>query len=177
MNSRRKTALRVVIISAFFAVVPLAAQRMTPPPLGPPPRMEFKGRGLNQEQREAFLRGDFTIIKKVADLPMPVVKLFTEIGGTRLLMADPGQRFNGGDAIDASVPNMRLEFGGVLGKKCFVQYMHGGFVAGWALIMFNVDSPETAKVAWRGHCGQANDLPGLRSLVRDGTSCSTTPRK
>jgi|ERR1700723_1597254 len=138
-------------------------------PLGESPRVEFPPDGISQLEREHFLDADFTVITKVKTLPDPVLRLFTEKGGSRLLMADPGDKFEATDFIsDSSAPRMRLIFGGFLGEKCFVHYEQGGRGHMYVLALFTVTSSRAVKPLWRGYCAvPASNFRKLRSQLVD----------
>jgi hypothetical protein len=139
-------------------------------PLGKPPRVEFPPNGISQPEREHFLDADFSVITEVRALPNPVLQLFTEKGGTRLVMANPGDKYEATDVIsDSSVPRMRLVFGGVSGEKCFVHYEQGGRGHFYVLALFNVTSSGSVKPLWRGYCGgPASNTRKLQSQLVSG---------
>lgn len=99
--------LAVTVLLAAAAVIVLGKGK----PLGPESRIEFSTTALQKAEILEFLQGEFTISRDVRYLPAPMVKVFTEVGGSRPVMANPGQRFVAGDVIfDASVPRKRLLF-------------------------------------------------------------------
>lgn len=122
--------------------------------------------------RQQFLEGDFKIIRDVKELPQPVLQAFTEQGGSRLLMANPGKRFLATDVIsDSNLPRKRLIFAGVLDDKCFVHYERGGIALANILAFFRLTSKESMEPLWRGYCAPASDIKDLRSqLLKDGCS-------
>ncbi len=92
-------------------------------PLGVSPGIEFPAVPASQLEAEQFLDGDFQPVTAMDALPEPVIKAFTEKGGSRLTVANPGKRFQVTDAVfDESLPWKRLLFAGVSGKKCFMLY-------------------------------------------------------
>ena len=121
-------------------------------------------------EKQRLLDGDFTIVKDVKALPRPVVESFTEQGGSRLLMANPGKRFEVGDFIvDSSVPRERLIFAGVLNAKCFVHYEQGGRGHSYVIAFFNVVATDSMNAIWRGYCtGPAANISDLRSRIISG---------
>jgi hypothetical protein len=168
--SRRLAIAIVVACSLLFALARTGVLRywaQASQALGEAPRIEFSPAGISQAERKQFLDGDFTIVKDVKALPRPVINAFTEKGGSRLLMANPGKRFEVGDVIvDSSVPRERLIFAGVLNDKCFVHYEQGGYAHSYILALFNVGSRSGMKMLWRGYCtAPAADLPALQSEV------------
>lgn len=144
------------------------------PPLGVGPPIEYPSADMPQSIRQQFLGGRFSLIKEVRNLPAPVLRAFTEQhGGSRLVMADPGQAFRATDVIFFdNLPYKRLIFAGVSGEKCFVHYEQGGRGQMYVLAFFNVTSEDSMKPIWRGHCGRpAANLEELRSWLADG-NCS-----
>ncbi len=123
------------------------------------------------QSREYFLDGDFTIITTVDALPRPVLQALTEDGIVRLLMANPGEKFDATDAIsDSEVrPRMRLIFGGAGNGKFLIHYEQGGRSHMFVLALFNLVSPNNAKLVWRAYCNNgASTLAQLRSRVLTG---------
>ena len=121
---------------------------------------------MTQLERQQFLDGDFTIIKNMKELPPSVLRVYTERGGTRLLMANPGRRFEETDVIiDPSVPRKRLIFAGISGDKCFVHYEEGGIAHMFLVAFYKVSSKETPELIWQGYCGPASNIRDLRSRV------------
>ena len=121
---------------------------------------------MSKAEALEFLQGEFTIIKDVKSLPSPVLKAFTEIGGSRPVMANPSQKFEVGDVIfDASVPQKRLLFAGVSGDRCFVHYEQGGRGHSHLLALFQLTPGASMKPVWKGYCGPAKDVQGLRSGI------------
>jgi hypothetical protein len=173
LKDRKSVAVIIVAFCLLLAVARANVLRcwgQASKPLGEPPRVEFPSDGISQPEREHFLDADFTVITKVKALPGPVLQLFTEKGGSRLLMANPGDKFEATDVIsDSSVPRMRLILAGVLGEKCFVHYEQGGRGHSYVLALFDVTSSSTVKPLWRGYCsGPASDVPKLRAQLVSG---------
>jgi hypothetical protein len=168
----RKWAI-VVFIVAFcflFAVSRTSILRhwgQTSRPLGDAPRIEFSSDGVSQLAVEHFLDGDFTIITNVKALPNPVLKALTESTGSRLLMANPGEKFEATDFIsDSSVPRMRLIFAGIRNDESFVHYEQGGRGRIFIVALFKLASANEMEPFWRGYCtGPAHNLEELRSKV------------
>jgi hypothetical protein len=145
-------------------------------PLGDNPLEKFPKTEMSQSARERFLQADFTIVKDMKALPLSVLQLFTEKGGSRLLMANPGKNFNVSDVIyDKSVPRMRLVFAGVSANKCFVFYEKGGLAHKYILAFFALTSKETTQPLWRGYCEPVASIQDLRSRVQDGQCSNPVP--
>jgi hypothetical protein len=172
MNISTKGRTRNHVIAGFgLVLVASAAVRwhmQIRRPLGDNRAPHFSPVDLSQAEREAFLEGDFSIIRSVRLFPKPVLQNFVEEGGSRFTIADPGKEFNVTDAIyDSSWPNRRLLFGGVLGPKCFVLYEQGGIGLSTILVLFDLHKADTAEIVWRGYCGPAKSLDELRAQVRE----------
>jgi hypothetical protein len=159
---KKLSVLAIVILLAAAAVMVFGRGK----PLGPEPRIDFPTTTLQKTEILEFLQGEFTIIKDVGSLPKPILNAFTEVGGTRPVMANPGQKFEVGDVIfDASVPRKRLLFAGVSGDKCFVHYEQGGLGHYYVLELFRFTPADTMKPLWKGYCGPVKDIQGLRSEI------------
>ena len=137
--------------------------------------ISFPSTAISASELRSFLSDDFTIVTDVRALPRPVLAAYTEIGGRRPLMANPGDKFNATDVIyDASVPRMRLVFAGISGDKCFVHYEQGGISHNYLLALFKF-GPDRVTPMWRGYCGGPfKDFVGLRSNANNG-HCSARP--
>lgn len=166
---RKSASTKVVAIAlpAGSAIVLTLAERERKP-LGEAPPLDFPS--MPQSARPQFLDGDFTITKDARTLPCPVLETFTEQGGKRLLIANPGKKFIVGDVIyDSSVPMRRLIFAGVLAERCFVHYEQGGRAHTYVLALFKVTSSGVVKPMWRGYCrGPATNIDELRSRLVSG---------
>jgi hypothetical protein len=145
------------------------------PALGEAQYIEFPP--TSAAQAEEFLDGNFSLITDVRNLPSPVLAAFTERGGSRLVIANPGEKFRATDVVvDATVPSKRLILAGVSGEKVFVHYEQGGIGLSHVLALYEVPLMERIQPVWRGYCGApARSVPELRSWVRDGT-CSSANR-
>jgi hypothetical protein len=178
MSAFRKLAAATALI--FAVALALLGYRLfhgwIAKPLGDGPPVIFPSAGLSLSEREKFLAGNFTIIRDTKALPRSILHVYTEQGGTRLLMADPGKNFEATDVIsDPSVPRKRLIFAGVSNDKCFVHYEQGGLGHMYLLALFKVSSKEALEPIWRGYCGPAANIQDLRSLVRADQCSSSVP--
>jgi hypothetical protein len=143
-------------------------------PLGEAPRLEFQQEGDPRPEIEAFLHDDFTIVKDLRRLPRSVLRAFTEEGGSRLVIVNPGKEFLETDVVyDSSLPNKRLIFAGVSKNKCFVHYEQGGFARFAAIALFTLKPNERLEPVRRTYCGPAVNLQDLRSQIANGL-CSTS---
>jgi hypothetical protein len=171
-NQRLATTI-IVLCVLLFALARTGVLRYwgkVSKPLGEAPRIELPSAGISQSERQQFLEGDFAIVKDMKTLPRQVVDVFTEQGGSRLRMANPGQTFEATDDIrDSSVPRERLIFAGFLNDKCFVHYEQGGYAHSYILAFFDLASTSKVKMLWRGYCTTpATNLQELRFKVTNG---------
>jgi hypothetical protein len=174
MPMDRKSIVRIVSISALLillaGIAVLRYEKTTAKPLGEGPLIQYQKTAVPDLARE-FLDGDFVIIKDVKAMPRPVLQVFTEVGGSRPIIANPGERFEATDVIsDSSIPRKRLIFAGISGKKCFVHYEQGGLGLSSIVAFFEITSPDSMKPIWRDYCGPATDIRDLRSQVDSGCS-------
>jgi hypothetical protein len=180
----RKSALKTALVSLglFVCLILFAIASITfyywrkskLPPLGEGPLIEYPLGKTAQSEAQRFLDYHFSLVNDVRNLPVSVLQAFTEQGGSRLLMANPGENFRATDVVyDPTLPSKRLIFAGVSGEKCFVHYEQGGLGHSYILALFEVPAKDSMKPIWRGYCGgRANSLEDLRSWLRDG-SCSS----
>lgn len=158
-----------ILLIAGWLVVARLKQDATP--LGPSLMIDYRplNAPIAQSDVQRFLDGDFRIIKDMKALPEPVIKAFTERGGSRLTIASPGEKFEATDVIlDGSVPRRRLLFAGVLADRSFVLYEQGGIGLFYVLVLFQTNSPNAMKPIWQGYCGPVGNLDELRSYVSKG---------
>lgn len=167
------TAALVLVAGCFFVFIYHQAPKA---PLANGPPLSFSNSDMSQSAERQFLDGDFTIIRDVKSLPSPVLQAFTEQGGSRLTIANPGKNFLATDVIyDSSLPRKRLIFAGVLNDKCFVHYEQGGISLSSVLAFFRLTSKEKMEPLWRGFCGPAVNLQDLRSHVAKGECSALLP--
>jgi hypothetical protein len=170
MNLRSFLKAGLVCFVVFIiAVVAFFWHKSKLPPLGEGPFIEYPSTSAAQAQQ--FLDGNFSLVTNVRNLPSPVLASFTEQGGSRLVIANPGEKFRATDVVyDATLPSNRLILAGVSGEKCFIHYEQGGIGLSHVLAFFEIPFKDRMKPVWRGYCGgRAKSLEELRSWVRDGT--------
>ena len=161
----------LALIMIFGGILAVRARVGNRKPLGESQLIQFEGTSVPDDRVRRFLDGDFALIKNVVSLPTPILKAYTEVGGSRPVLADPGKRFEATDFIvDNSLPRKRLILAGVSGSKCFVQYEQGGLGLSSRVAFFELTSPSTMRPLWLGYCGPAKDLADLRSQVKAGCS-------
>jgi hypothetical protein len=159
-------ACLAVFIIGFTA---LFLRKNTSKPLGEGPRIEYPSGSTAQSNAQQFFEDRFSPINDVQNLPVPVLRAFTEEGSTRLVIANPGKDFTVGDVVyDETLPSKRLIFAGVSGEKCFVHYEQGGRGHMYLVALFKASNDSMTPV-WRGFCrGRAKSIEELRSWLHDG---------
>jgi hypothetical protein len=121
---------------------------------------------MSCHERQAFLAGDYKILRRVSDLPAAIQRLYTVKGESRIAMADPGQKFESTDVIeDPALPRRRLILAGVAQGRAFLHYEEGGIVHSYVLELFRLEPPETAVGVWRGFYGQHQNLDDMQQDV------------
>jgi hypothetical protein len=159
-----------LLVIGSFAVI--RYQSHVSKPLGEAPLIEFHPVEFSESEKQHFLDGNFIIIKDVRALPTAVLQTFIEEGGTRPLIANPGEKFEATDYIsDSSVPRKRLIIAGVTDGKCFVHYAQGGRALMQVVEFFGAKSTESMQPLWRGYCqGPAENIQDLRRCVSNAES-------
>ena len=142
-----------------FAIPTDKLEPMSSAPGGP----EFAAPNMSAAERREFLTADYRIVWKMADLPAGIRKLYTVKGGSRLAMADPGEKFQATDVLtDPDLPTRRLIFAGVAQHRAFIHYEVGGFAHIDVVELFRVEPPDTVVRLWEGYCGFTQTLADLR---------------
>lgn len=168
-QTRLRTRIAVFSAAALLVCAGVGVVYWRLRPLGESPRIEFPAVPISQSELEQFLDGDFQLITDMKALPEPVIKAFTETGGSRLTVANPGKTFQVTDVVfDESLPWKRLLFAGVSGNKCFMLYEQGGIAHFYVLALFEITAPNTLKAVSKGSCVPAADIAELRSNVSRG---------
>jgi hypothetical protein len=174
MESRNRVVGIVVLLTLMSLLGGLLALRGgigNRKPLGEGQLIHFESTSTPEDTVRQFLDGDFALIKNVESLPRPILKAYTEVGGSRPVLANPGKRFEATDFIvDNSLPRKRLIFAGVSGSRCFIHYEQGGRALSFRVAFFELTSSNTMRALWLGYCGPAKDIVDLRSQVRAGCS-------
>jgi len=145
-------------------------------PPGEPAPIKFAAPNMSSVERYAFLSADYRIVRKVADLPAGIRKLYTVKGGVRAAIADPGENFQATDNItDPDLPTRRLIFAGVAQDRAFIHYEEGGIAHSYLVELFRLESPVVAVGLWSAYCGPAKSLEEMKQLVlgEDRESCRT----
>lgn len=145
-------------------------------PPGETAPIKFATPNMGSAERHAFFSADYRIVRKVADLPAGIRKLYTVKGGTRAAIADPGENFEATDnIIDPDLPRRRLIFAGVAQDRAFIHYEEGGIAHSYLVELFRLESPDIAVGLWSAYCGPAKSLEEMKQLVlgEDRESCRT----
>ena len=165
MAKGRRLTLRIAFMLAVVVIFGIAIVSCRT--LGEPRLVENIG-SMSQSSMQQFLDGDFRIVRDMKALPEPVVKAFTERGGSRLTIANPGERFEATDVRilpwDESVPRRRLLFAGISGDKSFVFYDRGGIGLSHILALFQLGAASTTPAMWRTYCVPAVPAASLEEL-------------
>ena len=143
-------------------------------PPGEPPPIKFVAPNMSSIERQEFLNADYKIVRKVADLPAGIRKLYTVEGGFRVAIADPGKTFQATDVItDPNIPTRRLIFAGLAKDRAFIHYEQGGIAHSYKVELFRLEPPETAVGLWSGYRGPAKNFEEMKQLVmkEDHDSC------
>ncbi len=175
-KSVRAITLACVILLVAVRVGVMRYLKDVSRPLGEGPIIESSSVGVSQSTWLEFLNRDFNIVTDVGALPGPVLQKYTEPGGSRLLMANPGQKFEATDFIrEASMPRERLIFAGIAGDKCFVHYERGGRAHSYRVEFFRITSAKNMESLWSSYGdAPAANLQDMRSQLVHG-GCSQPP--
>ena len=183
MSRTSKTSL-IGFVAAFVAVAgwfyirdriavskfqPLPSIDKPEQPPGEPAPIQFAG--MSSAARRDFLNTEYTILWKVADLPVGIRKLYTVKGASRVAIADPGQKFEATDVIDPDLPRRRLIFAGVAGDRAFVHYERGGRGHSYLVALFRLKSPDLAVGLWSGYRGPVRNFEEMKRLVSEDELC------
>lgn len=177
MPKAKRVILGIALVSAavvagFLVIGAYSHWKQSTIPLGEPPLIKNPPAAMSLSGMQQFFDGDFQIVKDFKSLPHPVVMEFTESGGSRLTIANPGEKFEATDVIwDASLPRRRLLFAGVSERKSFVLYEQGGIGLFYVLALFKLDTRSTTPAIWRTYCGPAAGIEELRADISQG-KCS-----
>jgi hypothetical protein len=163
----RKSAVAIIslggVLLAIGAFEVVSYRTPVSRPLGEAPPIDFHSAKFSESERQHFLDGIFKVVKDVRALPAPVLQTFMEDGGTRLLIANPGEKFDATDVISGDVPRKQLIIAGVAEDKCFVHYYQGGRAAMYVVEFFRLSSSQNIEPLWKGHCDTpARDIGALR---------------
>ena len=92
----------------------------------------------------------FGIVTSIRGLPLGVrAELQTLFGSQSLDIAEPGARFQVGEASVSKLPTRRLIAAGCSYKRCLVYYERGGRAHTWHVALFHW-TPEATRFEWGG---------------------------
>lgn len=170
---RRQTAgiaiILAVMVAVFGGVAVFHHWKHNTIPLGQPAPIKQSIQSMSQSAELDFLASEFQVVKDMRALPAPVIKAFTEAGGTRLTIANPGERFEATDVIlDESIPRKRLLFAGISEHKSFVLYEQGGIGTFYVLALFQLETANATPAIWTTYCAPAESIAVLRTLISQG---------
>ncbi len=128
--------------------------------------------GPSSEDRKRMASGKMTAVKSVAGLPAPVrAALASLMRQDKLVMADPDQPFQAGDAImpGRELPGRRLVFAAVDDSLAVVHYERGGIAHLYYVAAFGLEKGKDPEFRWGGRVdGKLEDLAALREAVASG---------
>ena len=132
----------------------------------PPPQLELKeniapinlSAITGSEQTQVFHE-----VTRVNNLPKKVQEALQ--GG----IADPGQHFNGGDAINRAFPMRSLIVAAVSEKYCVVSYWKGGMDPGprFQTVIFELSEPKVRPI-WLSRAQGGFNFRDLKEMVESG---------
>lgn len=125
------------------------------PPWEPAP-IKFTAPNMSLVERRSFLSADFTLLRRVADLPPGLRKLYEMHGLPHIAIADPGEAWQATDVItDENIPTRRLVFAGTTQDRAFILYEAGGVGRSYVVELYRIERPDIAVGLWRGYCNHA----------------------
>jgi hypothetical protein len=163
------SGMRIVIATSaalILLVVSLAVHRShyAAPTFDVPP-LPQGARTLNIAEVEKILFADFTLIRRVQQIPAAVRADYTAVANEPFEMVNPGQR-RSTDAITPGVPNKELVFAGISDNNAVLIFKRGGLF----------DTTNVAVFSHRGTGGlwtariddnTVQDIAGLRNAIRN----------
>ena len=145
MAKDRRLTLQIVLAAAVAVLGGIACWWR---PLGEPRLVEHID-SMSQSSMQQFLAGDFRVVRDMKTLP-PVIEAFTERGGSRLTIANPGRGLKQLTISGTKVSlEERLLFAGISGSKSFVLYERGGICLSHILALFQSGTESTTPAMWR----------------------------
>lgn len=163
---------RLAIPTAKLEPVSAADKEPLQLPSEPTP-IRFATPNMSSAERREFLSADYRIVRKVADLPTGIQKLYGVKGGSHIAIADPGAKFEATDVIiDPELPRRRLIFAGTAQDRAFIHYEEGGIAHSYIVEFFRLEQSDIAVGLWRGYRGPAKTLEEMKWLVlREDRNC------
>jgi hypothetical protein len=111
----------------------------------------------------------FDDVSTTGGLPGGVhAELRTLFGSQTLDLANPGQAFRTGNAIDSKLPLRRLVVAGCSREDCLLYYERGGRTRTWRVVLFHW-TPAATTLEWGGIAtGGLTSIDQVRSAVLSG---------
>jgi hypothetical protein len=114
---------------------------------------------LPDEARAALHGGDFTVVKKVNQIPSGALQAIKDVGATNdFTMADFGKPFQKTDVVtDKNLPLRQLQFAAISKDYVLIHYAVGGYSLGYFFILLK-KSGDKFVVTWTASGPQCSDL-------------------
>ena len=124
---------------------------------------------LSGELRAHVQKENFGLVTSIRGLPLGVRDgLQTLFGSQSLDIAEPGARFQVGEASVSKLPTRRLIAAGCSYEHCLVYYERGGTAHTWHVALFHW-SPEATRFEWGGAApGGLKTIDDVRKAVLSG---------
>ena len=124
---------------------------------------------LSKELRARVQNERFSIVTSIRGLPLGVrAELETLFGSQSLDIAEPGARFQVGEASVSKLPTRRLVAAGCSYDYCLVYYERGGSAHTWHVALFHW-TPEATRFEWGGAApGGLKTIDDVRKAVLSG---------
>jgi hypothetical protein len=152
---RRTQLLSLIFVSLSSAVC--AGSQVAPPSV------------LSKELRARVQNERFSLVTSIRGLPLGVrTELQTLFGSQSLDIAEPGARFQVGEASVSKLPTRRLVAAGCSYDYCLVYYERGGSAHTWHVALFHW-TPEATRFEWGGAApGGLKTIDDVRKAVLSG---------
>jgi hypothetical protein len=144
------------------------------PEMGEAPLLLFNAlpTKMPREAVHQFLEADFSHIEDLAELPPAVLTSLTKQGGSRLVIANPGQDFPY-TSLSYDEDRRWLLFAGLAGDRGFLHYQEVGLQISYGLVLFRINLNGGVIPVWQGECrGAAKNLEELKSAGILNGACS-----
>jgi mono/diheme cytochrome c family protein len=136
-------------------------------PANPPESSTTVLHKLSEAEKTHTLDRDFSIEKEVSRLPDGLKSAFVSLAKMPdFKMANPGEKFQATDVIEAGLPDRRLIFAGISKDRYFIHYEKGGVYHAFYEVVFDVSPDGKVSFLWGGSGTRAaKDLAELRTLI------------
>jgi len=120
-----------------------------------------------------LLSEKFTEIEDVGAIPPACKAAFAKVTGeSSFALANPGTPYQSTDVVTtgAKLPWRRLIYGGLSSDRCVLYYEIGGFTTTYAVVVFDISAPGSAKWIWGGVDGfEVTSFQSLLLQIGRGT--------